>query len=159
MLGEAIAEMFNLLQDLLDKHHKVYFDNYYSSPTLIKDLLERSTYSCGTVRTNRKRFPSQITAPDLPSIPPKSYKFVHFGDITVTRWHEKRDVYWISTMHGNETTTVTRRSRSGEEQLKLPTMVADYNHHMAGVDVPDQYMCYYYGIAKKTRQKVVKHIA
>ena len=155
--GLAYDVVFNLLQDLLDKHHKVYFDNFYSSPTLSKDLLERSTYSCGTVRTNRKGFPSQITPPDLPSIPPKSYKFVRCGDITVARWHEKRDVYLISTMHGNETTIVTRRSRRGEEQLRLPTMVADYNHHMGGVDVADQYMCYY-GIAKKTR-KWWKHIA
>ena len=36
-------------------------------------------------------------------------------------------------------------------------MVADYNHHMGGVDVADQYLCYY-GIAKKTR-KWWKHIA
>ena len=60
-------------------------------------------------------------------------------------------------MHGNETTVVTRRSRSGEEKLRLPTMVADYNHHMGGVDVTDQYLCYY-GIAKKT-SKWWKHIA
>ena len=58
-------------------------------------------------------------------------------------------------MHGNETTVFTRRSRSGEEQLRLSTMVADYNHHMGGVDVAD--LCYY-GFAKKTR-KWWKHIA
>ena len=37
------------------------------------------------------------------------------------------------------------------------TMVVDYNHHMGGVSVADQYLCYY-GIAKKTR-KWWKHIA
>ena len=36
-------------------------------------------------------------------------------------------------------------------------MVADYNHRMGGVDVTDQYLCYY-GIAKKT-SKWWKHIA
>lgn len=106
--GLAYDVVFNLLQGLLNQHCKVYFDNFYSSPTLSKDLLEQNTYSCGTVRTNRIGFPSQITPPKLPSIPPKSCKFVHCGDVMAIRWCEKRDVYLLSTMHGNETTTVTR---------------------------------------------------
>ena len=44
----------------LDKNHHFYFDNYFSSARLAKDLLTRSTYSCATTRQNRKDWPRDL---------------------------------------------------------------------------------------------------
>ena len=44
----------------LDKDHVVVMDNYFTSVPLFMELLERSTYACGTVRSNRKYLPEQF---------------------------------------------------------------------------------------------------
>ena len=43
--------------DILDKGFHLYFDNYFSSPSLLSDLLAKDTYCIGTVRVHRKHFP------------------------------------------------------------------------------------------------------
>ena len=52
---------FNVVSDLASpyfgKHHAVFCDNFFSSPALMEYLLENNTYSCGTVRVNRKNMP------------------------------------------------------------------------------------------------------
>ena len=50
---------------LLDKGHHVYMDNYYSSPCLYEELHFRSTFGCGTCRSNRKYLPKAVTKPKL----------------------------------------------------------------------------------------------
>ena len=37
--------------------HKLFMDNFFSSPRLFDDLLRRKIHSCGTVRPNRKTCP------------------------------------------------------------------------------------------------------
>ena len=46
---------------LLDKGHRVYMDNYYSSPCLYEELHWHSTFACGTCRSNRKYLPKAVT--------------------------------------------------------------------------------------------------
>ena len=45
----AFRVVMKLLKDYIDKHHKVYFDNFYTSPQLVVTLLKHKTYSSGTV--------------------------------------------------------------------------------------------------------------
>ena len=49
--------VMSMVEPYLDKHHEVYFDNFFSSPKLAEDLLERKTYSCSTIRPHRKGWP------------------------------------------------------------------------------------------------------
>ena len=41
--------------------HKLFMDNFFSSPRLFDNLLRRKIHSCGTVRPNRKDMPSDLT--------------------------------------------------------------------------------------------------
>ena len=50
---------------LLDKGYRVYFDNYYTSPELLEELLYRNTVACGTVHVNHKGLPVAITKAKL----------------------------------------------------------------------------------------------
>ncbi|GBN17733.1 PiggyBac transposable element-derived protein 4 [Araneus ventricosus] len=44
-----------------DKGHKLFMDNFFSSPKLYHDLLtEKKINSCGTIRSNRKYFPKNL---------------------------------------------------------------------------------------------------
>jgi hypothetical protein len=52
--------VMSLMDGYLDKHHMVVMDNHFTSVPLMVDLLERSTYACGTVRLNRKYLPDEF---------------------------------------------------------------------------------------------------
>ena len=38
----------------------MYCDNFFSSPKLFDELLQRKLYACGTIRQNRKGFPEDL---------------------------------------------------------------------------------------------------
>ncbi len=68
------------------------------------------------------------------------------GAITCLKWKDKREVNMLSTFHSDSMIDKRRRSRtvSGEiETIKKPHMVEDYNKHMGGVDMSDQFVLYY----------------
>ena len=52
--------VLKLTEKLRDKHYYVYFDNYFTSIELLEELLQRETYSCGTVKSNRKGLPEDL---------------------------------------------------------------------------------------------------
>jgi hypothetical protein len=49
--------VLQLVRRVENKGHKLYMDNYFSSPRLFDDLHNRTIDSCGTVRHNRKEMP------------------------------------------------------------------------------------------------------
>ena len=49
------------LEGLEGRGHHVYMDNFYSSPSLYKDLKDKGIGACGTVRLNRKGMPKEWT--------------------------------------------------------------------------------------------------
>lgn len=54
-LGAPVAN------DLVGKNYIVYFDNYFSSPKLMANLLEHSVLACGTTRQHRIDFPENFS--------------------------------------------------------------------------------------------------
>ena len=52
--------VLKLTEKLRDKHNHVYFDNYFTSVELLEELLQRETFGCGTVRSNRKELPEDL---------------------------------------------------------------------------------------------------
>ena len=64
--GLGYDVVMSLCSTLVDQGYHVYFDNFYTSPTLLKDLLKNKTFACGTTAANRKEFPKQLKK-DLPT--------------------------------------------------------------------------------------------
>lgn len=52
----------SLTKKLTGLYHHVYFDNYFTSISLLINLLKIGIYSCGTMRTNRKGSPDDLKA-------------------------------------------------------------------------------------------------
>jgi len=52
--------VINLMEGKLFKGHSLYMDNYYNSVNLAQTLLSKNTYCTGTLRSNRKKNPSDI---------------------------------------------------------------------------------------------------
>ncbi|XP_060572694.1 piggyBac transposable element-derived protein 4-like [Ruditapes philippinarum] len=131
---------------LLDKGHKVYLDNYYNSPELASELDAHDTYMCGTVRSNRKNMPKVF--PQIKLRPGESV-FRRCGNILVIKFHEKRDVHMISTIH-EATYTVLDKRRHGDDLVK-PTSVVDYCQNMGGIDLSDQLLQYYEALRRTVK--------
>ena len=106
-LGEKVV--LTLSEPLKGKHHQLFFDNYFTSITLLDKLLARGTYGCGTIRTNRKNFPSEISE--------EAKKFQRGGSvfrqcekIVATAWKDNKVVNVASTLADpTQLTTVKRR--------------------------------------------------
>ena len=57
-LGSRVVK--DLTRHLKDKHHHVFFANFFTSVQLLEDLEKEGTYACGTARADRKRFPESL---------------------------------------------------------------------------------------------------
>ena len=93
-LGETVV--VEMLSGLENKGYHVYFDNFYTSPTLCKRLLTLGFGSCGTVRVDRRGIPVTFkkATPNKGNI--TTYQD---GNILGLKWKDKRYVSVLSTIH------------------------------------------------------------
>ena len=125
---------------LLEKGHKLYLDNYYTSPELADELDSMDTYMCGTVRKNRKEVPKVFSQVKLR---PGQAIYRRRGNLLVIKFTDKRDVHMITTIHNAEYSVTNKPGRPNNQPILKPTCVVDYCKHMGGVDLSDQILQYY----------------
>jgi len=144
-LGQTAAIVLKLMQPYLQKGYHVFTDNFYNSVSLTEFIFSKGTYLTGTLRKDRKRNPKKVISTKL-----KKGEMIwrSKGDLSVTKWKDKRDVLMISNAHAPKMMPVT--NRRGEEKQK-PNMVKDYNDSMSGIDRSDQMLSYHSGLRKTLR--------
>ena len=132
-----------LLEPYFGKNHWVFTDNYYTGIELYQDLLMNKVYATGTIRSNRKNFPDVFKQGEKLDI--GQYQFATSNDLLSVLWHDRRDVFLLSTAHNQSVTSVMKRPKGSREKVPVvcPTCVQDYNLYMGGVDLSDQYLNYY----------------
>ena len=110
-LGEKVV--FQLAESIKGNHHHLYFDNYFSSVSLLSKLFEDGTYACGTVCTNRKLYPSEISE-EAKRFNRGQSTFRQYGNLVATAWKDKKVVNVISTLATpSESTSVQRWQKDG----------------------------------------------
>ena len=120
--------------------YQLFFDNFYTSPGLIKELLEYDIVSTGTQNVSRKYVPTEVVAMkkaiDKNSIPRGTgYYFRSPGSsITYCVWRDSKAVTVASTAFpGHSVNTVVRRVKdsvtgtSVTKEVPCPMMLAEYN--------------------------------
>ena len=60
VFGLAHGVVMNLIKPLVRQGYRVYFDNFYTSVQLLRDLWEVGVLACGTMLRNRKGFPVEF---------------------------------------------------------------------------------------------------
>ena len=148
--GVTHAVVLKLVEGLENKGHHLYCDNYYTSPTLFSSLWRLGFGACGTVRTDRRGMPKEITAAKLKKGEMRSHKLEK--GMLALRWVDKRPVTMLSTIHDDSMVTKRRRTRlapGGTEEVQKPAIVEKYNTYMGGVDKADQLLSYY-GFSHRT---------
>lgn len=128
--------VMTLCEDLFEKGHTLYTDNWYTSVGLARELLKRETHLVGTLRKNRKHFPKVVVSTKL-----KKGQFIakeSDDGITVMKWKDKRDVLVLSTKHSTRFTRVFKHNKV----ISKPQIILDYNKAKGAVDLSDQMTAY-----------------
>ncbi|CAK9832785.1 PiggyBac transposable element-derived protein 4 [Anthophora retusa] len=146
--------VLRLMQQYLNKGHHLFMDNFYNSIELSKKLLEHKTHTTGTLRSNRKGNPEEVTSKKLNK---GEHIWRRQGQIYVSKWRDKREVLSITTNHHPEIVEVT--NKFGQKNKK-PNDLAEYNLNMSGVDRCDQMVSYYSSPRKSIRwyKKLLFHL-
>ena len=166
-LGEKVVK--SLTQDFHNRWHRCYFDNFFTSKSLLCELLEVGVYSIGTARSNRKLFPEALKKTKLDKRQECTLRqyyrmsslFLRRGDmlsvqsghISATAWHDTKEVVCMySGFSPLDLTTVKRRQKTGAQQdVPCSAAMAAYNQHMGGVHRGDQLWGYYHRHTKSRK--------
>ena len=84
------------MEPCLNKGYHLFTDNWYNSVSLTEFMSKRNTYITGTLRVDRKRNPSQAVGKKLRK---GEMVFMYLGDISITKWKDKKDACVISNTH------------------------------------------------------------
>ena len=145
-LGERIVK--DLTRDIWGQNHHVYCDNYFTTVPLFEELLDNSTYACGTIRANRKGLPPFVVQGKLKK--QGDLRQQQKGNPVATAWHDKRTVLLLTTnANPTKNTTVLRKQKDGSvRDVPCPEAIKNYTQNMNGVDRADQLRATY-SIARK----------
>ncbi len=147
-LGLSTKVVLDLTNGLENSHHKLYVDNYYTSPILFLKLYQNGINCCGTARTNRKHYPAELTykASEATKFDRGFYDYRACGPLLACAWKDKKIINFLTTKHvAEDRTTVTRTARDGsQKEITCPPCLPNYQEFMRGVDLSDQRMSYYY---------------
>ncbi|KRX76103.1 PiggyBac transposable element-derived protein 3 [Trichinella sp. T6] len=132
----------------LNEHNKyhVYFDNFFISHHLIKELTQRGIKATGTIRNARIRN-CPLMKPEVIMKKCRGY-FEHAcdGEMYVCRWNDNAAVTIASNYHTHfPVKTVKRYSKAEKKHVDItePNIIRQYNKYMGGVDVMDKVLSSY----------------
>lgn len=144
-LGAASNTVVRLCRVVPDNlNYVVYFDNYYTSLSLMSFLASKGIFALGTVRRNRIpncKFPSEDTMKK--SNRGSSWEYIcNFDgvDVTSVAWKDNKNVFLSSTFAGElPKGKVNRFDKKQKKKIEIecPNLVFEYNRHMGGVDLFD----------------------
>jgi hypothetical protein len=138
-LGSYFHVVERLTRSILNRRHKIYFDNAYTSIPLAVHLLQNGTYCCGTVRSNRRGLPAAIKSDaNLARGEFRCAQDKKLPNLTATVWRDTKVVRFLSTSNDPSKETRTLRRINGvRTEVTQPTCAAEYSLWMKGVDVFD----------------------
>ncbi|KAG0439021.1 hypothetical protein HPB47_016780, partial [Ixodes persulcatus] len=117
--------------------HKVYFDNYFTSPKLQVTLAKAGILSLGAVRENRLRGCQLKSEKELKKKGRGSSEElmgeVDGIELSCVRWFDNRAVTLLSTFTGQSPVQKAKRSSSDKKEftdIDFPNVVQKSNHHM-----------------------------
>ncbi|XP_058485281.1 piggyBac transposable element-derived protein 4-like isoform X2 [Solea solea] len=152
---DAVMRLLNI--PFLGKGYKLYVDNFYTSPTLFRDLLERKIWACGTVRSTVAGYPKSKRNDMTKNTARGAIRWVRNGKLLFVKWLDAREVSMCSTLHKAYSNDMVQRkvkNKDGQwtvKQVTIPGCIKDYNRHMGGVDLSDA-LIRYYNVLHKTQK-------
>jgi hypothetical protein len=139
--GHAEKVVIHLLDGLFGCYRTVVADNFFTSISLAKHLLEEDTYLIGTLRKNRVGSMNEIR--DKKQHRGEVYGRQNGDDIKLILWKDKRDVLMITSRPSDSAALMdTGKTSIENEPIMKPQVVLDYNKGRQGIDLSDQLSAY-----------------
>jgi len=124
------ATVTELTRKIEGRGHKLYTDNFFSSPELFDDLAKKQIYCCGTVRPNRKGMPQNLR-PKTTKLKRADILVRTRADLTAILWRDKTEVCMLTNIHS---APAEGNFCNGGGKAVAPQIMTDYNHHTGYVD-------------------------
>ena len=99
-------------------------DNYYTSPGLFCELESQNIYACGTLRVNRKGVSDAMKIKR--KLRPTECIFRRSENLLVVKYHDKRNVCMLSTIHEATVSVLDKVDRTTNNTVSKPTCIVDY---------------------------------
>lgn len=142
LLGEEVV--LKLVENIaVPKNHRLFFDNYFTSLRLMKELKDMGLAAAGTIQENRLRRCNMISSGSVFKKKDKGYMEVatRSDGICLTKWRDNNIVNFVSNFAGMEPQNIVRRrqkqKKGGNNMIKQPAVAREYNIGMGGVDAHD----------------------
>jgi hypothetical protein len=153
--GATFDTVLRMIEGYENKHHTLFCDSWFTSPTLLDALKENGILCCGSVRRNRKGMPPMgvISKKAVKQLQQGEYIQRQKGDTTACVWKDRKAM-WVLYNHTSPaaTTTIDRWKDNGNRiPIGCPQAVSDYFHHARSVDVINQ-LHYSYPTGRKSKR-------
>ena len=113
--------------------HKLFMENFFSSPRLFDDLDGHKVNSCGTVRPNRKDMLRDFGTKQL-KLKRGDVRLKTRGGLTALDWKDRREVYMLTNM---DPPPAEGNFCDDSNCPVKPHIVEQYDRHMGFVDISD----------------------
>lgn len=162
--GFGAAVVLHLAQRIKAPGHKVFFDNYFTSYTLLEILKKKSINAAGTARINRFMKPPFQEDKEFRKLTRGSFDELSDREqnVVIVKWLDNKPIHIASNFVGKGELCVCKRwdnTLKRHVEIPQPEVVNLYNKSMCGVDILDQSLSYYRTFikSKKWTLRVIMH--
>ncbi|XP_058624560.1 piggyBac transposable element-derived protein 4-like [Onychostoma macrolepis] len=143
-------------ENMLGFGYKLFLDQFYTSPTLFRDLLGKNIYACGPVLPTRKGFPKILVNRLSKKAPRGTMRWIRDDDLLFVEWKDSQEVQMCSTFHkAYEGDTVQRKVKGDSHrtlvEVPIPAVVLDYNRNVGAVE-PSNFITGHYRVLHKPKK-------
>lgn len=131
-----------MIEKLEQEKHKLFFDNFFSSPELMEYLASQGFWALATLNPNRSRKCPLPKEKELKKFGrgASTQNVNKGGSVVVTSWYDSKRVLMISNFVGKmpvgKCTRYIRKEKA-TASVERPAAVELYNNYMGGVDKSD----------------------
>ena len=143
--GLGYDVVMKLVTPLMNQGYHLYFDNFYTSVRLVKDLFQGLIPATGTAAENRRGFPESMKKGQewARRKDRRSMRWERDGVCLAQQWKDNRPVTVLTSIaSANDFVMVSRKEKVGNVwrniNVKQPKAIDQYNNYMNAVDRSDQ---------------------
>ena len=102
----------NLTENYYHHYHHIFFDNYFTSIDLMLDPLRWGTYSCSTMRSDRKGFPTTLKQLIKTGLPSRGdHQSARNANLSVVVWQDTKPITCCSTNALGTTASISHKQK------------------------------------------------